>query len=144
MKNLIVYSLIFCLLSITTISCEKDNDSNNIDIVTNELIQGKWVVTQFNENGTDQTLTFNNFEFTFLQDGNVTAVKAGITPNATGIWNVYDANSQTILFLDFNNNFILSQLNNDWRIVEQNANLIRLEDISGGNGGTDLLTLVKI
>ena len=34
----------------------------------------------------------------------------------------------------------LSSLNDDWHILEQTAKKIKLEDVSGGNGGTDYLT----
>ena len=37
----------------------------------------------------------------------------------------------------------LDELNSDWHIIEQNSNTIKLEDVSGGNGGTDYLTFIK-
>jgi hypothetical protein len=35
------------------------------------------------------------------------------------------------------------ELNDDWHIIEETSTKIRLQDVSGGSGGTDLLTFEK-
>ena len=142
MKKLISYSFLFFLFATTIISCEKDESPTITETVKSNLIQGQWVVTKLTLSGADQTQSLNGFEFTFLSNGNVTAYKPNVNPSASGVWDVYDANNETIFYINFNNNFVLGPIGNDWRIVEQNANLIRLEDYNGSV--TDQLTLVKI
>ncbi|MBU3714357.1 MAG: hypothetical protein FGM46_05345 [Ferruginibacter sp.] len=142
MKRLfILVAIIFSFTAFLT-SCEKEENTNNTAYTTNILQQGQWIVTLLKENGTDQTESMKDFEFSFSPNGNVTVTKPGISSSQTGLWNVYDNNNQPILYLNFNNVFIFNLLNNDWRIIEQNNNLIRME--STNNGWTDLLTLVRI
>ena len=35
------------------------------------------------------------------------------------------------------------ELTDDWEITEKSATVIKLRDVSGGNGGTDYLTFTK-
>jgi len=71
------------------------------------------------------------------------------TNNYTGTWSITDSNSSDDSQddLDFNINFNLTNdfedLNDDWDFVSQSETKIELIDISGGNGGTDYLTLEK-
>lgn len=142
MKKLITYSFLLFLFATTIVSCEKDNNPTVVETVTDNLQQSKWVVTKLTYSGTDQTQTLNGFEFTFLSNGNVTAFKPDVNPTVTGVWNVYEANNETIFYINFSGNFVLGSMGNDWIIVEQNPNLIRLEDYNSAT--TDQLTLVKI
>ena len=36
------------------------------------------------------------------------------------------------------------ELNDDWHVIQQSGTLLKLEDVSGGNGGTDDLSFEKI
>nr|WP_315147929.1 hypothetical protein [uncultured Flavobacterium sp.] len=35
------------------------------------------------------------------------------------------------------------ELTDDWEIIERTSTVIKLKDVSGGNGGTDYLTFTK-
>jgi hypothetical protein len=35
------------------------------------------------------------------------------------------------------------EISDDWEVIENTSTKIRLQDVSGGNGGTDLLTFEK-
>jgi len=45
--------------------------------------------------------------------------------------------------LNFGNTIPFNELNDDWEILEESATKIRMQDVSGGSGGTDLLTFEK-
>ena len=71
------------------------------------------------------------------------------TNNYTGTWSITDnsSNDDSISHLDFNIEFSspaqFEELSDDWEIIEKSTNLIKLKDVSGGNGGTDYLTFEK-
>lgn len=126
------------------ISCKKDdNSSPNSTPVLNSIIQqGKWKITLFNDSGNDETHHFTNYSFQFNADGTVTAATSGNT--VSGTWSNGSDDSQQKLILNFGTTVHFMELNDDWDILQQNTSIIKLEDISGGNGGTDLLTFEKI
>jgi hypothetical protein len=145
------------LLSIFT-SCEKstiisadDNSSNteekkgkdsSTSIDWNSLnstaIAGKWIVTLFQEDASVQTSEFTGYTFTFNAGNKVTATKGNITTE--GNWGYGNDDSKNKLIMSFTGLKPLSELSEDWVIVEQNAKKLRLTHVSGGNGGTDILT----
>jgi hypothetical protein len=124
-------------------ACEKDksttdpSNSSTIEIVS----QGTWKVTLYNDSGNEETQNFAGYNFTFDSNGTIAAVKNASTVNGT--WNTGADDSQNKLILDFGTAVQFSELNEDWLILEKTASKIRLEHVSGGNGGTDLLTFEK-
>lgn len=134
-------TLILCIVALLTFSsCNKDDDEPS----TNNVIQqGKWKVSLFVDSGTDKISYFSGYEFTFTDNGVVTAVKAG-SPTVTGSWSTRTEDDQNKMIFNFGSTLMFNDLNEDWRVVERNTSRIRLEHTSGGSGGTDLLTLEKI
>ncbi len=141
MKTLHILSIF--LLTLATIACKKDEVINPSDTGTN-LQSGTWHVTLFSEDSTIETHHFNGYSFQFNSNGTVSATKDGNT--VSGTWTAGqeddDDDSQFKLILSFSTS-PLNELNDDWDILEQTSSKIRLQDISGGNGGTDLLTFEK-
>lgn len=135
MKRIKTSLLSITLILITFSSCKKDNTT------TGGIIhQGTWKVTQYSSNGTDELSYFSGYELTFNDNGNAVAVKS--SNSFSGSWNTGTDNSQDKLVLSFGTS-PLDKLNNDWHIIEKTTTKFRLEDVSGGNGGTELLTLEK-
>ncbi|TNF45869.1 MAG: hypothetical protein EP305_12785 [Bacteroidetes bacterium] len=112
-----------------------------------EVSSGTWRISNFVDSGVDETVNFSGYNFTFKDDGTLTASNGSST--FTGTWSVSDSNSQddNLDDLHFNINFNLTNnfedLNDDWDIVSHSSSKLELIDVSGGNGGTDLLTFVK-
>lgn len=71
----------------------------------------------------------------------MTATKSG--SSVSGNWSTGSDDSQSKLYLTFTA-APFNELNDDWHIVQQTSSMIQLEDVSGGNGGTDYLTFEKI
>ncbi|PZF73302.1 hypothetical protein DN068_09030 [Taibaiella soli] len=110
------------------------NDSN--------IQAGVWKVSFFSDNGNDETNHFTGYEFAFNANGSATASNGGSTVNGT--WKTGTDDDQAKLELNFGNTSPFDELNNDWHILNTNNTTILLEDVSGGNGGTDALTFTKI
>lgn len=124
--------------------CRNDNNpSQSIDpeTVRVNLSTGTWRVTLFNDSGQDETAHFSGYTFTFASGNLVTATKSGST--VSGTWNTGLDNTHTKIVLNFTTPADFLDLNNDWHVLEQSAVKVRLEDVSGGNGGTDYLTFEK-
>ena len=98
-----------------------------------------WFVSNYTDDGNDETSDFNGYEFTFNTSGAVSAVNGGTT--ITGTWSSQD--NATELLLDFGTNMPLDELNDDWDVVSISDTQIELQDVSGG-GATDTLSLIHI
>lgn len=146
----------FLLFSFSLMSVTCSDDDNSVDnseqIAQTKAIaeSGTWRITNFNDSGIDETSDFIGYNFTFLPDGTINASRDGT--NVQGTWFISSDDSSSdddgddndiefnIFFSVSNtNNFI--ELNDDWDIIAISATKIELIDVSGGNGGTDLLTL---
>jgi len=158
MKKFTYYSILACVFMLTTAStCSNDDDdspsptpsTSNPQPVINAATSGTWRVTYYYDTDSEETGQFSNYNFTFGGGNVLTAVNGATT--VTGSWSVTDSNSSndddSSSDLDFNINFSspdnFSELSDDWDIVSYSATKIELIDVSGGNGGTDLLTFEK-
>ena len=139
MKNIISISILALLMIVA--SCKKEDNSSSTSSINSTIQQGKWKVTSFIDSGNDETNHYSNYEFQFNSDGTVTAIKTGSTVNGT--WSNGNDDSQLKLYLTFSTT-PFDELNDDWHITSQSDSQIKLEDVSGGNGGTDYLTFQKI
>jgi hypothetical protein len=160
MKNIhLTYTIIYSLLiGLLITSCSSDDDaspndnSQQIALIETTAVSGTWRITNLNDSGQDETSDFAGYEFTFNSDGSLVAINGTVT--MTGTWSITDDNnsdddSSNDDGIEFNiffpvpdtNDF--EDLNDDWDIVSTSSTKIELIDISGGNGGTDLLTFEK-
>lgn len=139
MKQLrLVFLAVLSVFSMAS-SCSKDDvtPTTNIPAI---IVQGNWRVTLYNENGVDKLSQFTGYTFTFAS-GVVTAVKNGVT--VTGTYRTAIDSNKIKFYLDFGTVSQFNELNEDWEILEETSTKIRLTHISGGNGGTDLITFER-
>lgn len=149
------------MLSLTLMSsmCSSDDDdgspndnSQQIAVIENTAQSGTWRITNFNDSGDNETSDFAGYDFSFNSDGSLLATNG--TTTVTGTWSVTDDSSSSDDSssdddIDFNiffpvpdsNDF--EDLNDDWDVVITTSTRIELIDISGGNGGTDMLTFER-
>jgi heat shock protein HslJ len=105
------------------------------------LIDGFWYVNLSEEDGNDQTCDYEEYQFSFSANNTVTASAPSNT--VIGTWTVTGAGSDLDLNLSFQTsgqNDPFEDLNDDWDVEAFGTASIQLKDVSGGNGGTDLLT----
>lgn len=150
MKNILL--LAGCLLLVAACS-DDDSDSmnSNATAVENTVKSGTWRITSYVDSGADETAHFTGYDFTFNSAGVLTASNG--TNTYTGAWSVNNSdnsdddsghNSSDIDFnIAFGSPAGFADLTDDWGIAQRTGSKIVLEDISGGNGGTDILTFEK-
>ncbi len=153
MKTLKLIPILLCIFMLNVASmCSNDDDNSNPPAdptpVINTVNQGTWKITLYNDSGTIKTSNFTGYNFTFGTGSALTASNGSNTYNGT--WSVTSGDSNDdnpSNDLDFNIAFStpanFADLTDDWDIVTYTASKIELRDVSGGNGGTDLLTFEK-
>lgn len=152
MKKLFFIPVLMSIFFLNIAStCSNDDDNNNSSAdpspVVNTVTSGTWRVTSFIEDTTDHTTDFTGYNFTFAV-ANVLTATNGTTTN-TGVWSVTNDSDDddSSNDLDFNIAFStpasFAELSEDYDIVSRTDTKIVLTHVSGGNGGTDFLTLEK-
>ncbi|QBZ99125.1 hypothetical protein [Flavobacterium sangjuense] len=153
MKKLILIPALFSLFMLNVASmCSSDDDNSSSGgdptPVINTATSGTWRVTSYVDSGNDETNHFTGYNFTFASGGVLTATNG--TNTYTGTWSVTsdDSNDDNPSSdLDFNIGFTtpvdFADLTDDWDVVSHTATTISLIDVSGGNGGTDILVFTK-
>ena len=114
-----------------------DNNSNNGPLGT-FLSDGLWTVGSYTEDDDDQTDNYSGYTFDFDPNGTVTASN-GTTTNGT--WAAMDSDSE--LLLNFGSAVPLDEFNDTWNVVSATSTRVEIQDISGEDGGTDTLILIK-
>lgn len=153
MKTLKLIPILLCIFMLNVASmCSNDDNNSNPPAdptpVINTVNQGTWRITLYNDSGTIKTSNFTGYNFTFGSGNALTAANGSNT--YIGTWSVTSGDSNDdnpSNDLDFNIAFStpanFADLTDDWDIVTYTASKIELRDVSGGNGGTDLLTFEK-
>jgi len=142
MKKIFALATVFIALGLT--SCKKDEPStSNItnSNVTTTVSAGTWRVTYYWDTNRDETANFNGFNFTFGASNLVSASNSLLTINGT--WSIANDDSKIKLILAFTTNANFIEISDDWHVIERTDTKILLQDVSGGNGGTDYLTFEK-
>lgn len=122
-------------------ACKKDDHSTtNNSTVINAIQKGTWRITQYNDSGTDELYHFTGYNFTFAS-GTARAVKGSTT--VTGTYHSHVDSNKRKFELNFGNNAPFDELNDDWEVIENTDTKIRLQDVSGGGSGTDLVTFER-
>lgn len=141
-------------MSLPLISCSSDDDSNSGDSATviaqleTSIKSGTWRVSNFVEDGNNETSDFNGYVFTFSDAGTVVASNGANT--FTGTWvtssgSSSNSGSNPKFILEFNvSDGTFEELSEDWRIESSTNTKIDLKHVSGGDGSIDLLTFTKI
>lgn len=107
--------------------------------LTNAIINGTWYISYYFDD-VDETSIYNGYNFTFNTNGTSIAIKNATSINGT--WSNYIDSGQEKLELAFDG-LTLDELEDDWKVIEFSSNIIKLKDVSGGNGGTDYLYFTK-
>ena len=151
-----LYVLVTLGLFLVTSSCSSSDDATIIDnsVRINEIksaiLSGTWRITSFIDSGNNETSDFTGYNFTFNENGTLTASNG--TDTIDGTWSVIeddDSNDDSNYDddIDFNISFLappsFTDLTDDWDVTSSSTTKIELIDISGGNGGTDTLTFER-
>lgn len=138
MASFLIFSMIACT--------KEDNLTTNANEIISQasktLVTGTWVVSNYNEKGSNQTGNFSNYKFTFSSNNTVKAINGTNTINGTWQTGTDDSKAKFVLIFSASNG-PFEEISEDWRIIEITTSKINLDHVSGGNGGTSLLTFTK-
>ena len=147
MKTILKYAMALAILMVLAPGCSSDDSMNPTDTsikqVEDRVKLGTWKVSNYNDSGKDETVDYTGYEFTFGDNGVLTATKGSTTINGT--WSVTQDGSDDDSSNDIDFNIAFSapeefaELTDDWDIVSTSSVRIELMDVSGGNGTTDRL-----
>jgi len=141
MKSIKMLLAVLPFLTLALFSCHKSDDNSNGG--TNFTpASGTWKVSYFFDKQ-EETSNYSSFTFEFGSNGSMTATNG--SQIWTGTWLTgFDDNANKFL-MDFSGSVpsALSELEEDWRIIEVSENLMHFEHTSGGNGDTDVLKFKK-
>jgi len=135
---------LFVLTLFLFVSCNKDGDNTSqisTTTVTNTIVSGTWKITYYWDADHEETTNYSGYNFVFGSGNILTAMKSG--SSVTGTWTTFLDDSKTKLVLGFSTPTSFVELSDDWHVIERTDARIKLQDISGGNGGTDYLTFEK-
>jgi hypothetical protein len=136
MHKYLKHTFIVLLICFVAASCSKDNKAPSTKAIMQD---GKWRITNYNNNGANQTSLYTGYEFTFLPGGTVTAVKAGTS--VSGTWNTGADENTNHFILNFSAP-ALSELNKDWVFETKSYTVVKLENVSTTTG-TDSFVFEK-
>lgn len=172
-KKYIMLLAILLVGAITFQSCSKSNKNNTKTVteqLKNNLQQGTWKVISFVKDGIDSTIYLSNYNFSF-EANNIVLCKDTANNIYNGTWSIRripsgdedededeDENEHGIFFpigntitsidnleivINFNYPINLKQLNNKWKLLNQEPILIELKNYNGLNIVDTYLTLEK-
>ena len=126
--------------------CDEDDDSDHNDDDVDDtdfiatLITGDWAISYFFDEG-DGTADFQNYVFTFLEDGSASAIAGDIT--FAGTWATYGDDGNLELELDFGSEEPFDQIEEDWYIADFETDLIKLGDEDEEGESEEFLTFER-
>ncbi|HEY6435961.1 MAG TPA: hypothetical protein VIY47_05185, partial [Ignavibacteriaceae bacterium] len=126
------------------VSCKKDDNSTSsisTTTVTNTIVSGTWKITYYWDTDHEETASFSGYNFAFGSGNILTATKT--SSSVTGTWTTLLDDSEIKLVLGFSTPTSFIEISDDWHVIERTDTRIKLQHISGGNGGTDYLTFEK-
>ena len=131
------------LFSALFFSCKKEDNAASISTsnVSSTILTGSWRITYYWDTDHEETSSFNGYNFIFNSNGSVSATKASSVINGT--WSTRNDDSKVKLVIAFSSPANFIEISDDWHTIERTDVKIKLQDVSGGNGGTDYLTFEK-
>jgi len=114
---------------------------NHDTTISEVLVEGIWLVANFNISGVDATDDYHGFEFTYNTNGTAEATDGTETIN--GEWSeIYDSGIHK-LELDFGAAAPFDEFAEDWEVVSFTETRIELRYEDGGNGSTNILVFER-
>lgn len=112
------------LISLVTLSSCKKDDNGSSSSVDQIVTTGSWRVSYFVESNEDNTSDFSGYAFSFNSNGDLVATQSGV--NTTGSWGWHDSSGK--FNISIGSNKPLSDLTDDWLVLEKTETLIRLKN----------------
>lgn len=137
MKN----TLFLAAFLLLAVACKKTPVNPTTSTI---LPDGPWKITLYLDRTDDKTSNYANWSFDFKTDGTITATGSSSTHSGTWATGTDDSTDKLVLTFSNSSSSSLSELNEDWHVIEKTADFIHLEHISGGDGHLSVLHFTKI
>lgn len=137
-QKFFVFALVFAASFFTSCDDNSNSSSNN----NNTPASGKWKITYFFDKK-DETSNFSGYVFDFNSNGSLTATSGSQTWSGTWSTGIDDSKDKFLISFSVAVPSSLSDLQEDWVIIQMDDNLMHLEHTSGGNGDTDIVKFEK-
>ncbi len=116
------------------ISCKKQVQKVQEDLVILAMTDGQWVVTTFTLNSNNITADFSSYKFKYYSNKTVDAIKSG-TVEKTGTWDG-DASNMTTSANFSTPPYPLDLINGNWQITRNSWTYVEATQTNGGNTKT--------
>ncbi len=146
MRTFKILPIIFALSSMAFFAActsPDDNSNNNNNNGSNSTPgAGTWKVSYFFDKKVE-TGNYSSYTFEFGANGSMSASNGSQTWNGTWLTGFDDSANK--FMIDFSGTLpsALTDLEEDWKIIEISDNFMHFEHTSGGNGDTDVLKFTK-
>jgi len=130
MKNVKLFAQLLIIVSTSFFaSCSPEN-LNDLSTPKEIISKGQWSVDYY-FSGQDKTSLYNNFHFSFIGNGTVTATNGTNTINGT--WSmITDVSRNQVLKINIDSQEpYLLELNDQWSITNSSTDAISMKDASG-------------
>ncbi|MEJ2583647.1 MAG: hypothetical protein P8Z38_00945 [Robiginitalea sp.] len=123
--------------------CAADTEDGDVMGISGTLMAGDWMVAQYTEAGTDKTMDYQGYDFTFAMQHELT-VSTNMDPVKSGIWRVVrDSDGGLEVYLNLGDDGDqLSELTDDWDFVSISETRLELKDESD-DGTVDTLVFER-
>jgi hypothetical protein len=130
MKNVKLFAQLLIIVSASLFaSCSPEN-LNDVSSPKQILSKGQWSVDYY-FSGQDKTSLYNDFHFSFIGNGTVTAING--TNTIKGTWSmITDVSRNQVLKINIDSQepFLL-ELNDQWSVTNSSTDAISMKDASG-------------
>jgi hypothetical protein len=114
----------------------KTNGGSNTGIAT-----GEWIISFYFDRNKNETSDYSGFSFDFGEDGVLSANSS--EGNYEGAWRKGSDDSKEKLIISFASPERLKEMSDDWEILTESDDLIKLKHKSGGDGHESFLTFER-
>lgn len=108
--------------------CEDNANDGDVAEIRSIMLEGEWIVAQYQDSGVDITQEFEGYDFNFQPEHLVT-VSTNMDPLFNGLWRVIrNYESKLKVYLNFGDDAPFEELTDDWDLVSISADRIELKD----------------
>ncbi len=122
--------------------CDDSANDGDVAEIRNIAMGGTWNVALYQEGETDLTVTYAEMDFNFSADHQV-EVSINADPIAEGLWRIVrDSEEGLKFYLNFDFEYDLGELTEDWKVISITSTRIELKDESD-DGTVETLVFEK-
>lgn len=136
-------SLAVVALALVFWSFKRPDNGASLSQLKTTMVEGKWKVNLYRDNGADETNNYTGYEFQFKSNGTVLARNKD-NSELNGSWRSVAEDGTKKVYMEFDPASHLNELSEDWLVILNTKNALVFEDFTTGHSGSDYLSFEKI